>query len=310
VGGEPSSATVPGQAGFAAAVDSSSVSVAFVLSGGASLGAIQVEMLRALFERRITPDLIIGTSIGALNGAYIASRPATPETVDALAGIWLRLHRFEIFPPDPLTGLLGLMGLADHFLPSFGLRRILRRHLAIEHLENATIPLHVIATDARSGMERRLSRGLARPAVMASAAMPGVFAAVDIGGDQLVDGGVASNTPTSDAIELGAQTVYVLPTGHACDLPHPPRGALAMAIHANTLLLSRRALIDIYRLAGRARLIVLPPPCPQPVHPADFRHTRKLIDGGYTEAASVLDDPDVDHSTHPSWLQRLAPHQH
>ena len=286
------------------------VSVAFVLSGGASLGAIQVGMLRALFERRIIPDLIIGTSIGAVNGIYIASHPATPETVDALADIWLGLHSFQVFPPDPITGLLGLIGLTNHFLPSVGLRRILRRHQNINRLEEATIPLHVIATDARSGMERRLSHGPAQPAVMASAAMPGVFPAVDIDGDQLVDGGVASNTPTSDAIELGARTVYVLSTGHACDLPRPPRGALAMAIHANTLLLSRRALIDINRLAGRAHLIVLPPPCPQPVHPADFRHTRKLIDSGYTQATTVLDNPHVDHSTPPSWLQRLAPHDH
>ncbi|MBV8994237.1 MAG: patatin-like phospholipase family protein [Pseudonocardiales bacterium] len=274
--------------------------MAFVLSGGASLGAIQVGMLRALFERRITPDLIIGTSIGALNGTYIASRPAIPETADALADIWLGLHRFEIFPPDPITGLLGLIGLANHFVPSAGLRRLLCRHQNIERLEDATIPVHVVATDARSGTERRLSRGLAQPAVMASAAMPGVFPAVKINGDQLIDGGVASNTPTSDAVERGARTIYVLPTGHACNLPRPPRSALAMAIHANTLLLSQRALIEVHRLAGRARLIVLPPPCPQPVHPADFRHTRKLIDGGYTQAASVLDDPDVDHSTpHP-----------
>lgn len=286
------------------------MSVAFVLSGGASLGAIQVGMLRALYERRIIPDLIIGTSIGALNGLYIASRPATLETVDALAQIWLGLHRFEIFPPDPITGLLGLMGLTNHFLPSVGLRRILRRHQNINHLEDTMIPLHVIATDARSGMERRLSQGPAHPAVMASAAMPGVFPAVEIDGDQLVDGGVASNTPTSDAIELGARTVYVLPTGHACDLPRPPRSALAMAIHANSLLLSRRTLIDINRLAGRARLIVLPPPCPQPVQPVDFRHTRKLIDSGYAQATTVLDDPHVDHSTPPSWLQRLAPHDH
>jgi NTE family protein len=267
-------------------------------------------MLRALFERRIIPDLIIGTSIGAVNGVYIASHPATPETVDALADIWLGLHGFRVFPPDPITGLLGLIGLTNHFLPSVGLRRILRRHQNINRIEDATIPLHVIATDARSGMERRLSHGPAQPAVMASAAMPGVFPAVDIDGDQLIDGGVASNTPTSDAIELGARTVYVLSTGHACDLPRPPRGALAMAIHANTLLLSRRALIDINRLAGRARLIVLPPPCPQPVHPADFRHTRTLIDSGYTQATTVLDNPHVDHSTPPSWLQRLAPHDH
>lgn len=113
--GEPSRATAAVRLRFTSALDRRSVSVAFGLSGGASLGAIQVGMLRALVERRITPDLIIDTSIGALNGAYIASRPATPETVDALTDVWLGLHRFEIFPPGPITGMLGFMGLADHF---------------------------------------------------------------------------------------------------------------------------------------------------------------------------------------------------
>ena len=121
-----------------------------------------------------------------------------PETVDALADIWLGLHGFQIFPPDPITGLLGLIGLTNHFLPSVGLRRILRRHQNINRLEDATIPLHVIATDARSGMERRLSRGPAQPAVMASAAMPGVFPAVDIDGDQLIDSGYTQATTVLD----------------------------------------------------------------------------------------------------------------
>lgn len=267
-------------------------------------------MLRALFERHIAPDLIIGTSIGAVNGAYIASRPATVDTADALADMWLRLHGYEVFMPEPVTGLLGLMGLSDHFMPGFALRRILRRHNDIERLEDSPIPLHVVATDVRNGVERRLSRGRTEAAVMASAAVPGVFPAVEFDGYHLVDGGVASNTPASDAIELGAETVYVLPTGHGCDLPRPPRSALGMAIHANTLLLSRRTLIDLQRLAGRARLIVLPPPCPQRVHPADFRHARTLIDSGYAETAGVLDDPDLDVSTSPSWLERLGPHEH
>lgn len=286
------------------------MTTAFVLSGGASLGAIQVGMLRALFERGITPDLIVGTSIGAVNGAYIASRPPTPDTADALAEVWERLHRFQVFPPAPVHGLLGLLGWSDHVVSDIGMRRLLRRHVNLRRLEDAAIPLHVIATDAGSGMERRLSRGCARSAVRASAAMPGVFPSVKFDGYRLVDGGVASNTPTSDAIELGAETVYVLPTGHACGLRRPPRGALGMAIHANALLLSRRALIEVRRLAGRARLVVLPPPCPQPVQPADFRHARTLINGGYSEASAALDAPDSDCSRPPPRLDRLAPHEH
>src|SRR5919199_3290909 len=91
--------------------------VAFVLAGGAGLGAIQVGMLRALYERGIAPDLIVGTSAGALNGAFIACRPQTVRTADALAGVWLALRRGQVFPLNPLSGALGLLGARDHVVP-------------------------------------------------------------------------------------------------------------------------------------------------------------------------------------------------
>ena len=88
-------------------------STAFVLSGGTSLGAIHVGMLRALYERGIVPDLAVATSVGALNAAFIASRPQTLETVDALGRIWRGLKRDQVFPLNPLTGLLGFLGASD-----------------------------------------------------------------------------------------------------------------------------------------------------------------------------------------------------
>ncbi len=83
---------------------------AFVLSGGASLGAVQVGMLRALYERGVAPDLVVGTSVGAINGAFIASRPPTPETADELGDIWRSVSRGRVFPLRPLVGLLGFLG--------------------------------------------------------------------------------------------------------------------------------------------------------------------------------------------------------
>jgi NTE family protein len=261
---------------------------AFVLSGGASLGAIQVGMLEALYERRIAPDLIVGSSVGSVNGAFIASRPQTPSTARELGAIWRSLGRGQVFPLNPLTGLLGFLGSRNNLVPDGNLRRLIAAHLGFDRIEQAAIPLHLIATDAIGGREVRLSSGDALEAVMASVALPGVFPPVDWRGVQLIDGGVANNAPISHAIELGAERVYVLPTGIACDLSEPPRGALGMLLHAMSLLVMRRLLVEIELLKSSSELIVLPPPCPLTVSPMDFGRADELIGLGYAGAARHL----------------------
>jgi NTE family protein len=263
--------------------------VAFVLSGGASLGAIQVGMLRALYERDIRPDLIVGTSAGALNGAYIASRPQTLTTAESLARIWRELRRSQVFPVNPLTGLLGFLGARDHLVPESGLRRLIERHVEYRELEELPIPLHVVAVDVVTGQELRLSNGRALDAILASAAIPGVLSPVSWEDRTLMDGGVANNTPISHAVELGAERIYVLPTGHACSLDEPPSGALAMALHAISLLTHRRLIDDIERHRDDAHLIVMPPPCPLNIQPVDFAHAAELIDVALLDARGFLD---------------------
>src|SRR3954463_7535734 len=103
-----------------------SAEVAFILSGGASLGAIQVGMLEALYEREIRPDVIVGTSAGALNGAFIADRPQTVATARELGEVWRGLSRGQVFPVNPLTGALGFLGARSHLVPDSGLRRVVR----------------------------------------------------------------------------------------------------------------------------------------------------------------------------------------
>lgn len=263
--------------------------VAFVLSGGASLGAIQVGMLRALYERDIVPDVIVGTSAGALNGAFIASRPQTVATADALADVWRHLRRGQAFPVNPLTGLLGFLGARDHLVPDSGLRRIVERHIERDRLEQMPIALHVIAVDVISGEEVRLSRGPVLDAVLASTAVPAVLPPVAWQDRTLMDGGVANNTPISHAVQLGAQRIYVLPTGHACSLEDPPSGALGMALHAISLLTTRRLIEDVERHRGKSRLIVLPPPCPLGIQPIDFGHADELIGRGLQDARAFMD---------------------
>jgi NTE family protein len=262
---------------------------AFVLSGGASLGAVQAGMLRALYEREIAPDLILGASVGAVNGAYVASRPATVETATDLGSIWREVGRQQVFPLNPLTGFVGFFGLRDHLISNQSLRQLVETHTEFARLEEAPIPFSVIATDLLSGREVCLSEGDAIEAVLASAAIPGIFPPVDWDGRKLIDGGVSNNTPIADAIELSAERIYVLPTGNACDLTTPPRGALGMFLHAMSLLIMRRLLVEVELLADRAELIVLPPPCPLNITPIDFSKADELISRGYADAADYLD---------------------
>jgi NTE family protein len=146
--------------------------------------------------------------------------------------------------------------------------------------------------------------------VLASCAIPGVFPAVRIDGFDLVDGGVANNTPISHAAELGASKIYVLPTGITCELPRPPRGAIAMVVHAITLLINQRLVQDIEDFSHKAELIVLPPPCPLAVLPSEFGHAEELIERAYELASTALDHPNPAAYWTPRSLERLQQHGH
>ena len=278
------------------------MTTAFVLSGGASLGAIQAGMLEALYEHEIRPDLIVGTSAGALNGAFIADREQAPKTAQELAEVWRGLSRGRVFPANPFTGTLGFLGLRSHVVPDSGLRRLVREHMIAELLEQTAVPLHVIATDVLTGDEVRLSEGPLVDAVMASAAIPGVLPPVTWDGRQLVDGGVANNAPITHALALGAERVYVLPTAGPCELDEAPRSALAMLVHATGLLVRQGLAHDLATLSERERVVVLPPPCPIIVQPSDFSRADWLIEAGYGEAMRFLSAHTDDGVT--AWRQR------
>ena len=283
---------------------------AFVLSGGASLGAIQAGMLAALYERGIAADLIVGTSVGALNGAFIASRPATRETAEELGEVWRSLRRSDVFPLNPVAGFLGFLGRGSNLVSGRPLRRLLERNSEFERLEEAPVPLHVVAADMADGREVRLSHGPAHDAVMASAAIPGVFPPVEWAGRMLVDGGVSNNTPISHALELGADEVYVLPTGYPCSVQKPARGALAMLLHAMTLLVQQRLVREIDLLRDEARMFVLPPPCPLAVQPIDFDHAQDLIERAQEDARKFVEDAAEGGVPLSMNVERLRPHEH
>lgn len=267
------------------------MTTAFVLSGGASLGAAHVGMLQALQEQGVVPDLLVGTSVGAVNAAWVAER-GDADGLEALAEVWRGLRRSAIFPLRPVTGLFGFLGRSDHLVPDRGLRNLIEGHLSFTRLEQSTVPVHVVATDVLSGEDVLLSSGPVVEAVLASAAIPGIFPAVRIGGREYVDGGVVNNTPISHAAALGADTIWVLSTGYACALTDPPQGALGLAIHALTLTLNHRLAIDIATYQSDVDLRVVPTLCPLKVLPADFSQADQLIDRARASTRAWLAAPE------------------
>jgi NTE family protein len=249
-------------------------------------------MLRALYERGVAPDLLVGTSAGALNAAFVACRPQTAATAGALARVWRDLHREDIFPLNARTLIGGLANHRDHLVPDRALRQLARRHLRIERLEGADIPLHLVAFDLLGGRELRLSDGPALDALLAASAIPGLLPPVPRGDQLLIDGGVVNNTPISHAVELGAERIFVLATQDplARGRSTPPRGALDAAVHACTLLANGRLEADLARYATAAELIVLPPANRRGVQPTDFDRASRLIAEALTAARAALAD--------------------
>jgi NTE family protein len=262
---------------------------AFVLSGGASLGALQVGMLEALYEAGIAPDLLVGASVGALNAAFVASRPQSPQTARELGRVWRELQREDVFPVSMTALVGGVCGRRDHLVPDRELRRLIRRHIELDDLADAAIPLHLVAFDLIDGHELLLSEGPAVDAVAASASIPGIFPPVAIGERRLIDGGVVNNTPISHAVQLGAERIYVLPTQEAHTRPsRVPTGALDAAIQGLHLLVGCRLEADIARYSAEAELIVLPAPNAGCVQPTSFEQSQRLIADARAAARAAL----------------------
>ncbi len=283
------------------------MTTAFVLSGGGSLGAVQVGMLQALGERGVTPDLLVGSSAGALNAAFVAGHGTGRAALEELGGLWRSLRRRDVFLMRPVQGVLALAGRRTSLFSSEPLRRLVEANLGYDDLLEARIALNLIGTDLGTGREVLMSRGSAVSAVLASAAIPGVLPPVPYQGRLIVDGCITQHTAIRHAVGLGADVVYLLPTGYACALAAVPRSALGSALQALTLLSQQQLVGEVRRHTGPARLKVLPPLCPLGVSAADFGHADRLITRAHEAAGSWIDagGPDL-----PEPEQFLALHDH
>lgn len=277
---------------------------AFVFSGGGSLGAIQVGMLRVLLSYGLRPDFVVGASVGAINAAYFASAP-TAECVSRLERIWSGLRRADIFP-FTFASALGLIKHRGYIVDPSKLRRVIETNLPCSLLEHAQIPLHIMAT-TQQGIGIRLSSGPAVDAILASTAIPGVFPAVNINGEELMDGAVAANTPVRLATELGASRIIILPTGYACALKEPPTSTIGRALHAITLMIAWQLIYELERMPENIQVHLVPTLCPLAVSPFDFSKSKELIERAAQSTQKWIEGGGL---TRRSLPQELAPHRH
>ena len=278
---------------------------AFVLAGGGSLGAVQVGMLRSLTARGIRADMVVGSSVGSINGAYFAGRPDA-EGVAALEQLWRGMRRTDIFP----VGVFSLARFAwrrDFLVDPQALSNLIERNLPYRLLEQARVPVHVVTTDFLTGATVVHSSGAASRAILASCAIPAAFEPVKIGAQHLVDGGIASNTPVRIAIGLGAKRLIVLPTGYSCALRHPPPGAIASAFHGLTLLIAGQLVGELETIDPAIEFHVVPSLCPVTVSAFDFLQTADLIERSAAQTDDWLEAGGMQQSNIPATLR---PHSH
>lgn len=258
-----------------------------MLGGGGSLGAVQVGMLRALAERGLTPDLVVGTSVGSVNGALLALDPA--GATERLAAIWSVMTRARVFPGGPLAQWRMVRRHRNHLFPNDGLARVLTDALGPDRdFASLALPFGTVAVDAVTGHAVLLRTGPLVPAILASSAIPGIYPPVELDGRVLYDGGVLANVPIRQAIELGARSIVVLDCAFPGHLPGVPRTLADTLFFWATLGMRNQAVLEAELAAREFPVLYLPGPPIRPMTPLDFSHTAELVADAHTSAAVFL----------------------
>jgi len=267
---------------------------AFVLSGGGNQGVSQVGMLRALLEREIVPDVVVGTSAGALNGAGICYAPNLTG-VAQLSAVWEQLRSDQVFPGGKIHRAWNIVRRGTHLFGSEGLEALIHHSTPARLFSDLQVPLRVIATDLDTGEEVVLVRGPLKPALLASTALPGVFPIVHHDGRRLVDGGVVDNVPLSHALAGPVDRVFVLNVSSGMS-ERVERSPLDVVMTSFTHARSQRYELELRHVPPEIEVIELPRP-PDPRELFDFSGARDLIDAAYELANEALDRAAVPPAT-------------
>lgn len=264
--------------------------MAFVLGGGGVLGATQVGMLRALADAGVRPDLIVGTSVGALNGALLAADPS-PTSLDRLTELWRSLSASDVFSGGLFQRARTLARHGTHLHSSAPLQRLLADTLP-ETFEDLEIQFQCVAAEIERAAAHWFDRGPLVDAVLASCAVPGLLPPVRIGDKHFLDGGLVHSIPVGRALALGARTVYVLQVGRVERPLSPPRRPWELGLIAFEIARRHRYVEEMASIPEGTRVVVLRSGMEDtPLVTVRYRDTKRIgarIERAYEASRAVL----------------------
>jgi NTE family protein len=261
--------------------------VVFVLPAGGSAGAAQVGVAQALLEAGVRPDALVGCSVGALNAAFLAVDP-TPARAGELATVWRSVTRADVFGASRSRLVLRAALRQEHLYDPFPLRSLIARFCPLDDLAEAAVPVHVVTTDLDLGVARWWRRGPASDLLYATACLPGLLPPVVLDGHRHVDGGVLEPVPVQRAVDLDAETVYVL--GDPFELGPSPARMSALGVLLRCFSISRYTRLPDPSRQPRAgqRVVVVPGASTTGVDIRDFSQTDALIRDSHRIARHFL----------------------
>ncbi|MFN8443729.1 MAG: patatin-like phospholipase family protein [Caldilineaceae bacterium] len=261
--------------------------VAFALSGGASLGSVQVGMIRALRDAGIYPDLVVGSSVGSLNAAAIACY-GLDAAVDVLETTWSQLRRHDIFPGGVLAQALCLLRTRQSLFRQDRLAKLIARIQTDPFIENLSMPLGILATELATYEGVLFTAGKLQSALLASTAIPGLYPPVQIEDKWYIDGSCTENVPLRAAMQMGAGSIVVLDTGNVPRAHRTPRhvGDLLHAVVRGTV--RQRVLLEAPLIAQHLPVIYLPAPSLSGIGFMDFDRSSELMHQAETTVTQFL----------------------
>jgi NTE family protein len=271
------------------------MTTAFVLGGGGRWGAVEVGMLRALHVAGITPDLVLGTSIGAFNGSVIADRPGA-NGVESLTALWVEIASTGILQGRRIDRWRNMAAMRPALHETSELRALLERvHNAGRLIEHLRIPFQCVAASIERAAEHWFTEGPLIEALLASSAVPALFPPIEIAGEHFYDGGLVNSVPLARAVELGAREIYVLQVGRIESQLRPPKRLHEAALISFEIARRHRFTTAVETLPPGIELHLLPSGNPVAFDDArqlrwrDVASTNQLIDGAYAASMAYLD---------------------